>query len=119
MKKLFPVAAVMSASAAIALAAVTMFSSIVEAKPSVEDGLSIYKFCGQMGKDASNMYILKERGFDKQFVIEAVVSEGGSESYAQFLADATYELRTGMAPAYVHVGMSKACVKAMTKEAVK
>ena len=89
------------------------------AKPSVEDGLSIYKFCGQMGKDVSNMYILKERGFDKQYVIEAVVSEGGSESYAQFLADATYELKTGMTPAYVQVGMSKACVKAMTKDAVK
>lgn len=98
---------------------IAAISTAQAASPSVEDGLSIYKFCGQMGKDVSNMYILKERGFDKQYVIEAVVSEGGSESYAQFLADATYELKTGMTPAYVQVGMSKACVKAMTKEAVK
>lgn len=89
------------------------------AKPSVEDGLSIYKFCGQMGKDVSNMYILKERGFDKKYVVELLVANGGSESYAKFLADATYELKTGMTPAYVQVGMSKACVKSMTKDAVK
>lgn len=104
------------------LAAVIMSVAAIgaaQARPSVEDGLSIYKFCGQMGKDVSNMYILKERGFDKQYVVEAVVSGGGSESYAKFLAGATYELKTGMAPAYVQVGMSKACVKAMTKEAVK
>lgn len=104
---------------AIVIMSVAAISTVQAAKPSVEDGLSIYKFCGQMGKDVSNMYILKERGFDKQYVIEAVVSEGGIESYAQFLADATYELKTGMTPAYVQVGMSKACVKAMTKEAVK
>lgn len=109
MKKLF--AAVIISMAAIGAAQA--------AKPSVEDGLSIYKFCGQMGKDVSNMYILKERGFDKEYVVEVLIANGGSESYAQFLADATYELRTGMVPAYVKVGMSKACVKAMTKEAVK
>lgn len=104
---------------AVVIMSVAAIGTAQAAAPSVEDGLSIYKFCGQMGKDVSNMYILKERGFDKQYVVEAVVSEGGSESYAQFLADATYELKTGMTPAYVQVGMSKACVKAMTKEAVK
>lgn len=104
---------------AVVIMSVAAIGTAQAAKPSVEDGLSIQKFCGQMGKDVSNMYILKERGFDKQYVIEAVVSEGGSKSYAQFLADATYELKTGMTPAYVQVGMSKACVKAMTKEAVK
>lgn len=105
------------------LAAVVMSVAVIgtaqAAKPTVEDAISIQKFCGQMGKDVSNMYILKERGFDKQYVIEAVLSEGGSKSYAKFLADATYELKTGMTPAYVQAGMSKACVKAMTKEAVK
>lgn len=104
---------------AVVIMSVAAIGTSQAAKPSVEDGLSIYKFCGQMGKDVSNMYILKERGFEKQYVIEAVVSEGGSESYAQFLADATYELKTGMTPAYVQVGMSKTCVKAMTKDAVK
>lgn len=105
------------------LAAVIMSVVVIgtaqAAKPTVEDAISVQKFCGQMGKDVSNMYILKERGFDKEYVVEVLIANGGSESYAQFLADATYELRTGMVPTYVQVGMSKACVKAMTKEAVK
>lgn len=104
-------------------AAVIMSAAVVgaaqAAKPTVEDAISIQKFCGQMGKDVSNVYILKERGFDKDYVVAAVVSDGGSESYAQFLADAAYELRTGMVPAYVQTGMAKACVKAMTKDSVK
>lgn len=98
---------------------VTAIGTAQAEKPTVEDAISIHKFCGQMGKDVSNMYILKERGFDKKYVVEVLIANGGSESYAQFLADATYELRTGMVPAYVQVGMSKACVKAMTKDAVK
>lgn len=99
--------------------AVAAIGTAQAAKPTVEDAISIQKFCGQTGKDVSNMYILKERGFDKEYVVEVLIANGGSESYAQFLADATYELRTGMVPAYVKVGMSKACVKAMMKEAVK
>lgn len=97
---------------------VVMVSS-VQAKPSVEDGLSIKKFCDQIGKDVSNIYVLKEQGFEKKYVIDAVVSEGGSKDYAKFSADSAYELKSGMNKSYVHIGMTKACVKTMTAEVVE
>lgn len=120
MKELLPVASVVSASAGIALAAVTMFSSIVSATPSIEGGHSISNFCSTFGKATAGIYMLKEQGYEKQYVVKALINEGIDKNTVNAAANTAYELKSGMNRNHVQQRVIKSCISAMSKmEAAK
>ena len=96
------------------LLVVMVFSSIVSASPSIDEGHRIADYCESYSTSVSGFYILKENGYNKQYVIDAIVSEGVSKDLAETAADTAYELKTGMSPEYVKLRVKKFCINTIT-----
>lgn len=100
------------------LAAVIMSVAAIgtaQAKPSINGGHNISNFCSTFGKAAAGIYVLKEQGYEKQYVISAMVNEGINKDTVVAAADTAYELKSGMNRNYVQQRVTKFCISSLSK----
>lgn len=105
---------------AAAIMSVAAIGAAQAAKPSIEGGHNISNFCSTFGKATAGIYVLKEQGYEKQYVISALVNEGINKDTVVAAADTAYELKSGMNKNYVQQRVIKFCISSISKmEAVK
>ena len=67
-----------------------VFSRIVSAAPSIDEGHRIADYFESNSTSVAGLNIFKEHGYNKQYVIEAIVSEGVSKDLSETAADTAY-----------------------------
>lgn len=89
------------------------------AKPSVDDAKQIGAYCNSFSTTVSNVYVIKENGFDKKYVVNMLLNQGHSKELVEVVTDTAYELKSGMTPVYVKQGVKKFCISAVTEWQMK
>lgn len=101
--------------------ALSMFTVVgtVSAKPSSDDAKQIGAYCDSFSGTVSQVYILKDNGFDKKYVVKMLLNQGYSKELVEVVTDTAYELKSGMTPTYVKQGVKKFCISAVTEGQAK
>lgn len=94
---------------------VTAIGTAQAAKPSIEGGHNISNFCSTFGKATAGIYVLKEQGYEKQYVVKALINEGINKDTVVAAADTAYELKSGMNRNYVQQRVIKFCISSLSK----
>lgn len=100
---------------AAAIMSVAVIGTAQAAKPSIEGGHNISNFCSTFGKATAGIYILKEQGYEQQYVVKALINEGIDKNTVNAAANTAYELKTGLNSNYVQQRVIKLCISAMSK----
>lgn len=101
---------------AVAMLAVT---GTAAAKPSMSDAKQVGEYCKTFSKATTNVYILKESGFDKRYMVQALLDQGHSKDLVEAVTDTAYELKSGLPASYVQQGVKKFCISAVTEGQMK